>query len=98
MNSDMTQQQFAECLGVSKILISKIEQREKDVSKKLLEVLASKLDIHPSLLAPFLFAGDDVKLDELKPFEKKLFLFGSKIQQDLLKGKKLKCESNNELP
>lgn len=89
LKSNLTQKEFAECFNVSEVLISKIEQGQKEVSKKFLEDLAYHLKVHPSALAPFLFLNKDIKKSELSSIERQVIDLGEKIQHKILRNKKI---------
>lgn len=82
--SGLSQKEFADKLGVSSIYISKIETDQKEVSKKFLIRLSNLVDIHPSLLAPFLFYDEKLDSRELSSIEKRLFAFGEELQKKLI--------------
>lgn len=83
--SGLTQEEFARVLGVSTILITLLETGKKEVSKKFIENLSDKLDVHPSSVAPLIFL-DDENL-KVSSFENKIIDFGEKIQKYLIKTK-----------
>lgn len=90
--SELTQNEFASVLGVSPILISKVETGQKEVSKSLVKKIADKLDVSAGTLFPFIFIDKKVNLDDFTGIEKKLIELGSKMQTELIKtrSKKLK--------
>lgn len=90
--SGLSQREFASELEVSTIYISKIETDQKEVSKKFLIKLASYLDVHPSVLAPFLFYDEKIDSNDFKLIEKALWGFGERLQKKLI-NKRLKNEN-----
>jgi len=85
----MTQEEFAEYLNVSKTLISKIEQGEKEPSKKFLIKFAESININPVLLSPFIFDKERGNLNQ-DSLEKNLIKAGDKIRDYILKNAKIK--------
>lgn len=83
--ADLTQQEFAELLGVSTILVSMIENRSKEPSKKFVNILAEKLDVHPSAIMPFISFEDEIRIENLSILEKKLLRLGNELQEKLIK-------------
>ena len=81
----LTQENLAHVLGVSTILIAMIETEQKQVSKKFIEILANKLDVHPSSITPFIFIEDNLDHDKLSKTEKTFISFGEKLQNFLVK-------------
>lgn len=90
--SELTQTELARVLGVSPILISKVETGRKEVSKGLVKKLAEKLEISAGTLFPFIFIDQKIPLQSLSRLERQLIDLGSKMQSDLIKtrSKKLK--------
>lgn len=88
----LTQEDLAEVLDVSTVLISMIETGQKQVSRNLIEKLAKKLGVHPSSIMPFVFSEEDMDLHKLSSAERALILVGEKLQKYLIhaKAKRLK--------
>jgi len=85
--ADLTQQEFADALGVSVTLISMVESGQREVSKKLVRQIAEKLKVHPSSITPFLFSNGLLVATDLPPMEKKLIEWGEQLQSHLIKEK-----------
>ena len=83
--ADLTQQEFAELLGVSTILIAMIENRSKEPSKKFVNKLAEKLEVHPSAIMPFVSFEEELAVEDFSGLEKKLLLLGQELQEKLIK-------------
>lgn len=83
--ADLTQQEFAELLGVSTILIAMIENRSKEPSKKFVNKLAEKLEVHPSAIMPFISFEENLEIENFSGLEKKLLLLGQELQEKLIK-------------
>lgn len=84
--AQMTQQEFADLLEISKVLLVKVENKTKDPSKKLVNKLASKLKVHPSVLMPFIAITEaNITFKPLSSLEKKLLNVGTELQEKLLK-------------
>ena len=85
--SNLTQNEFAKRIGVSTVLISMIETGQKNVSKSLVKKLSTKLGVHPSVLAPFVFTENIKSSPPLSTLEKQLLEVGTKMQLHLIKVK-----------
>ena len=81
----LTQQEFAELLGVSTILVAMIENRSKEPSKKFVNKLAGKLEVHPSIIMPFISFEEKLEIEDFSGLEKKLLLLGQELQEKLIK-------------
>jgi len=81
--SDLTQNQLAEVLEVSKVLIAMIETGQKPVSKKLISKLAKKLNISEFSLGFSLFPKKE-KDTNLSPIELKLLKVAGELQDQLI--------------
>jgi transcriptional regulator with XRE-family HTH domain len=93
--ADMTQQEFADYLGVSKVLITMIETGKKESSRKLVNIIAEKLNIHPASLMPFLGIENDEDAENLSSIERRLFQFGLELQEKLILKKARKIKSKH---
>lgn len=80
----LTQAQFAKALGVSTVLIAMVESGQKDISKKLILKLASKMRVHPSSLTPFIFIDNKFDKKNISKVEHSLINWGEKIQKILI--------------
>lgn len=80
----MTQAEFAKSIDASPVLIAMIESGQKEVSKKLLQKIADKLDVHPSSITPFLYGYEPSDPQSLSPIEKQFLSWGSKFQEQLI--------------
>lgn len=85
--ASITQEEFADILGVSKFLIVKLETSNREPSRKFILDLSKALDINPISLTPFLFSLESENIKTLSTFEKKLIELGEKFQNQLLKKK-----------
>ena len=83
-NANITQKELSEQLNVSKVLIVKLENGNKEPSKKFILTLAKKLDVNPLTIFPFIAYEDEEKVSSL---EKKLLKIGNELQDILLKKK-----------
>ena len=83
----MTQGQFAESIGVSKILVAKVESNEKEATKFLVQAVANKLEVHPSVLMPFVPIGKEDDFENLTGIEKKFITLGAQLQTALINKK-----------
>ncbi len=83
----LTQEQFAQALGVSTILIAMVETGQKEVSKNLILKIAELMEVHPASITPFLFIDKDHPLSKKNPIENWLLQFGEKMQTTLIKTK-----------
>lgn len=90
--ANLTQEGFASALGVSTVLISMIETGQKPPSKKFIQIISNKLDVHPSSITPFVYIGNNVEYKKLSSPEKALLKVGETLQNYLItvKAKKLK--------
>lgn len=88
--SNLTQGEFANALGVSTILISMIETGQKEVSKGFIKKLSAKLDVPTGTIFPFVFLDKKMSFQSLSGIEKKLMEIGSKMQLHLIKVKSKK--------
>ena len=82
-SAGLTQAEFALELNVSPVLIAMIESGQKPVSKNFIEKLASRIDVHPASITPFLYTNN-VNENELSRVEKQLIALGSKLQDHLI--------------
>lgn len=85
--SDLTQDDFARAISVSKPLISMIESGQKEVSKKFILKLANKLKVHPSSITPFLFTENTLNKGASASIEKKFIEMGEMLQVYLIEKK-----------
>ena len=93
----MTQAEFAACLDVSPVLITKLETGKKEVSKKFLIKLAKKLDVHPSSITPFLFISENFSNEQsLSAMEKRFIQLGEKFQLYLIRDRAKKLNIDVE--
>jgi transcriptional regulator with XRE-family HTH domain len=83
--ANMTQQQFADALGISKILLVLLENGKKEPSRKFINHLAKKLHVHPLSIMPFLTYSDSIAPEKLSRFEIKLISLGESLQKRLIK-------------
>ncbi len=83
-NVNINQFDFAKSIGVSKILIAKVESGAKEPTRFLVEALAKKLEVHPSVLMPFIPIGKKDDFDNLSSIEKKFISMGAKLQKSLI--------------
>lgn len=88
----LTQKEFANILSVSTVLVSMIETGQKKVSKNFIVKLASKLEVNPSSITPFLFVDKNLEIKSISNIEKDLIRLGERLQSFLIKrqSKKLK--------
>lgn len=82
----ITQQELADVLGVSKVLIGKLESNMRQPSKGFILKLSEKLKISPNILFMFLTITED-KVIEPSAVEKKLIAQGLKLQEELIKNR-----------
>lgn len=82
--SGLTQKEFAEKLGVSKVLITKLESEAKEPSKKFVINLANKLKVNPMAIMPTILSED---IQEESSLEKKLINIIVNLQKVLIKKK-----------
>lgn len=94
----VNQQEMADILGVSKVLIGMIESDMKEPSKKFIINLAEKLSVHPSALMPFVAFGQSAEDDSLSALEKKLIKIGVKLQNTLIQKQAKKLPQYAKLP
>jgi transcriptional regulator with XRE-family HTH domain len=94
--AELTQSEFAEELGVSKVLIAMVESGQKDPSKKLLIKLADRLDVHPMAIAPFLFDGNTSSNNNLSSIENRLVSFGEDLQDKLILKRAVKLRRSSD--
>ena len=81
----LTQQQLADSLGVSKILVSMVETGQKSPSKTLVTNLARALKVHPASIMPFL-ADNQIKYSgRLSILESSLLKIAKELQLKLIK-------------
>ncbi len=87
----LTQVELARILGVSTMLISLLETRQKEVSKAFIVKLAEKLEVRPSSISPFAYE-EFGKKGEMLTLEKTHLDVGARLQEYLIrvKAKKLK--------
>lgn len=83
--ANLTQQELAEVLEVSTILISMIENKSKEPSKKFVYKLAEKLNVHPSTIMPFITFEEGTNAENYSGLEKKLLQLGQDLQEKLIK-------------
>lgn len=83
----LTQTDFAKKLKVSPILISMVETGQKPVSKKLIEKIAKKLEIHPMSITPFLLMNEEFSGAKIGKIEQKIIEQVEKMQELLIKKK-----------
>ncbi len=83
--SGLSQKQLADVLDVSEILVTLIETDKKEPSRKFINKLASKLEVSPSSITPFMI--DVAEESNLSLIERKLFNVASKIQEYLISKK-----------
>lgn len=91
-SANLTQEDLAKILEVSTVLITMIETGQKEVSRKFIENLAQKMDVHPSSITPFAFIEEDIDVNKLPETEKTMMKYGEKLQKYLIdqKAKNLK--------
>ena len=82
----LTQEELASVLGVSKILIAKLETGKKDPTKRFLYKLAKGLLVSPKSLGTFLMSESE-NTDRLTGLEQKIISLGEKLQKMLIKKK-----------
>lgn len=82
----LTQAEFAAELKVSPVLIAMVESGQKPVSKNLVIKLASRLNVHPASITPFLYEENVIE-SELSKVERQFMAIGAKLQQHLIKTK-----------
>lgn len=87
IESGLTQSEFAKVLGISTVLISMIETKQKAVSKGFIIKLANKLGVQPSSIMPFVFMEESPDLRAMSGLEKSLMDLGEKMQNYLIKKK-----------
>lgn len=78
----LTQSELAAKLGVSTILIAMIESGQKEPSKKFVEILASKMEVSPMAIVPFVYSTN--KYSDDSALEKRLSQFGMNLQKQLV--------------
>lgn len=83
----LTQVELAKSIDVSPVLIAMVESGQKEVSKKLLQKLATGLEVHPASIAPFLYGSELKENDDISKVEKQLLSIGNKLQSHLIKDK-----------
>ena len=81
----LTQPEFAEALEISSALVAMVETGQKEVSKKFVNKLAEKMDVHPASITPFLFVDKNMDGKNLSSIEKSLISLGEKMQTLLIK-------------
>ncbi|MFA5131620.1 MAG: helix-turn-helix transcriptional regulator [Patescibacteria group bacterium] len=91
-NSGLTQEELANALSVSTVLVSMIESGQKEISKKFILNLADKLEVHPNSITPFLYGNIDISKISLTKIEEEMIKLGEKLQISLIskKAKNLK--------
>ena len=82
--SKMNQQEMADTLGVSKVLIAMLESDMKEPSKKFTAKLAELLKVHPLTLMPFIVLKEGEEYNELSAIEKNFIQSGVKLQDYLI--------------
>ncbi|NCS97216.1 MAG: helix-turn-helix domain-containing protein [Candidatus Pacebacteria bacterium] len=80
--TNSSQAEFANFLNVSTVLISMIESQQKQASKKFIENLAKKIDVHPGALALFYYNDED--RERLTKLEKELVNIGTELQRKII--------------
>jgi transcriptional regulator with XRE-family HTH domain len=83
--ADLTQVELAKSLGVSKVYIGMLESDMREPSRDFVKLLALKLKLHPSCLAPFIYykEGDE---DQFSTYlEQRLIKFGLALQEKLVR-------------
>ncbi|HCC84515.1 MAG TPA: hypothetical protein DEP87_02435 [Candidatus Pacebacteria bacterium] len=95
---NLSQSDLARILGVSSILVSKIEVGQKTVSRKFIELLSNKLQVHPGTLALFAFDLNKDAHGKLTVLERDLLEMGTKLQEQLIlkKSKNLRINANKQ--
>ena len=83
----LTQSEFADEIGVSKILISMVESGQKDVSKNLVRKVAERLNVNPMSITPFLFNENTVNTNNMSKIEKGFLNHGTKMQEYLIQNR-----------
>lgn len=81
----LTQAEFAKEVGVSKALIAMVESGQKEVSKKLVEKVADRLNVSPMSITPFLFYDKAIDFNDLPSVEKSFIKYGTKLQEYLIR-------------
>ena len=84
--SGLSQKDLAMVLGVSTVLITMVETKQKEVSKSFIKKLADKLDVSPTSVTPFIFSGEKSN-KKLNALEKKLVRIGENLQIHLINRK-----------
>jgi transcriptional regulator with XRE-family HTH domain len=92
----LTQAEFAKAVEVSPVLIAMVETGQKEVSKKLLLKIAEKLEVHPASITPFLYDGSHSSNGNLSPIEKQFLIWGTKLQEYLIKKKSKNLKKHAE--
>ena len=82
-----TQEDFANLLDVSTVLIAMIETGQKKPSRAFIEKLASKLEVHPTSIMPFAFMDKDVDTRKFSKVERALVAVGEDLQDYLVNTK-----------
>lgn len=95
--SCLSQEQLANVIGVSTVLIAMVETGQKKVSKNLLTKLAEKMQVHPASITPFIFIDKDNPIEAVSGIEKKFIQWGEQMQEHLIrdKAKLLKLHENS---
>jgi len=83
----LTQPEFAKKIDVSPILVSMIETGQKPVSKKMIEKIAEKLEVHPASITPFLYLDEDFSNKKIGAIERNIIEQVEKLQDLLIKKK-----------
>lgn len=80
--TNLTQAGLADRLGVSCVLITMVESKQKEPSKKFVKILADKMKVSPRAIIPFVYNTN--KYNDISPFEKRLTKFGMELQKQLI--------------
>lgn len=83
----LTQEELANALKVSTILISMIESESRAPSKIFIANLAQKLGVRTGSLLPFISSTDDSDIKTISSIEKSLIKLGEKFQMHLIRSK-----------
>ncbi len=87
--AELTQTEFAKKIDVSPVLVAMVETGQKPISKKMIEKIAEKLEVHPASITPFLYLDQDFSYKKLGKLER-LMIEQAERLQDLLIEKKSK--------
>ena len=81
----MNQQQFADFLGISKILLAMVESEVRDPSKEFILKLSRKLKIHPSVIFSIRAMEEEYQTTKPTRLEIDLMKLNLKLQNFLIK-------------